>query len=63
MAFDILASRANSERVFSDLLEAKRMKMRPQLISAIQCSMAWLKEPWAKQAVKCNARCNCDNSS
>ena len=58
MAFDILASRANCERMFSelgDLLEARRMKMRPQLTSAIQCSMAWLKKPWEKQVAKCKA--------
>jgi len=58
MAFDILtvlALSADCERMFNeleDLLEARRMKMRPQLISAIQCSKAWLKKPWAKQAVK-----------
>jgi hAT family C-terminal dimerisation region len=69
MEFDILtvlASSADCERMFNeleDLLEARRMKMRPQLISAIQCSKAWLKKPWAKQAVKCNARCNRDNFS
>jgi hypothetical protein len=69
MAFDILtilASSADCERMlseFGDLPEARRMKMRPQITSAIQCSKAWLKKPWAKQAVKCNARYNCDNSS
>jgi hypothetical protein len=41
-----------------NLLEARGMKMRPQLTSGIQCSKAWLKKPWAKQGVKCNARCN-----
>jgi hypothetical protein len=62
MAFDILtipASSADCERMFSelgDLLEVRRMKMKPQLISAIQCSKAWLKKPWAKQAGKCNTQ-------
>jgi hypothetical protein len=52
MAFDILtipALRADCERMFSELghlLEARRMKIRPQLISAIQCSKAWLKKPF-----------------
>jgi hAT family C-terminal dimerisation region len=52
MAFDILtipALRADCERTFSELghlLEARRMKIRPQLISAIQCSKAWLKKPF-----------------
>jgi hAT family C-terminal dimerisation region len=46
MAFDILtipASSADCERMFSelgDLLEVRRMKMRPYLISAIQCNKA-----------------------
>ena len=68
MAFDILsipASSADCERMFSelgDLLEVRRMKLKPQLISAIQCK-AWLKKPWAKQAGKCNTRCKHDNSS
>jgi hAT family C-terminal dimerisation region len=39
----ILASSADCERMFNelgDLLETRRMKMRPQIISAIQCSKA-----------------------
>jgi hypothetical protein len=32
------------------------MKTMPHLISAIQCSKAWLKRPWAKQAGKCATR-------
>jgi hAT family C-terminal dimerisation region len=48
----VLASSAECEMMFNelgDLLEARRMKMKPQLISDIQYSEAWLKKPWAKQ--------------
>ncbi len=50
MALDILTipgSSADCERVFSelgDLLEPRRLKMKPATISAIQCTRAWAKK-------------------
>jgi len=50
MALDILTvpgSSADCERVFGelgDLLESRRLKMKPATISAIQCTRAWAKK-------------------
>ena len=58
MAFDVLtipASSADCERMFSelgDLLEPRRMRMKPQLISAIQCTKMWRRKEWARKACR-----------
>jgi hAT family C-terminal dimerisation region len=56
MALDILtipASSADCERIFSelgDLLEPRRLKMKPATISAIQCTRSWVKKGFTSTA-------------
>jgi hypothetical protein len=54
LAFDVLstpASSADCERMFSelgDLLEPRRLKMNPGVVTALQCLKSWGRLEWAK---------------